>query len=219
LYNLTASASGYSPQTNNGVSVSAGNTTTSNFSLAPVASTGTLKGKVTDANTTSAISGATVQIQGGASTSTNSTGNYTFNNVAPGTYSLTVSAAGYTTQTVTGVTVTSGNTTTKNVALSPTGGASLPGAPGNLVAKKAGFFARGTRLTWTAAANNGSALTGYRVYRSTSSGTEILIAMTGVTTSYSDSATTSGVTYYYKVSAVNGLGEGPQSNEASAQAR
>src|SRR5205807_2180696 len=35
-------------------------------------------------------------------------------------------------------------------------------------------------------------------------------------TSYTDTAVTNGVTYYYQVSAVNSVGEGPRSNEASA---
>jgi fibronectin type 3 domain-containing protein len=40
-----------------------------------------------------------------------------------------------------------------------------------------------------------------------------------MSTSYRDTSTTSGTTYYYEVTAVNGSGEGPRSNEVSAKAR
>ncbi|HMF30360.1 MAG TPA: fibronectin type III domain-containing protein, partial [Candidatus Lokiarchaeia archaeon] len=61
-----------------------------------------------------------------------------------------------------------------------------------------------------------TSITGYNFYRGTSAGGEILVHMLGVVTSYSDSGLTNGVTYYYQVSAVNGAGEGPRSNEISA---
>ena len=38
----------------------------------------------------------------------------------------------------------------------------------------------------------------------------------GNVTSYDDNALTNGTTYYYQVSAVNAIGEGPRSNEVSA---
>jgi len=72
-------------------------------------------------------------------------------------------------------------------------------------------------LSWTAPGSNGGcAITGYKVYRSTSSGTETFYANTGTGTSYTDTGVTGGTTYYYKVSAVNSIGEGAKSNEASA---
>jgi fibronectin type 3 domain-containing protein len=72
-------------------------------------------------------------------------------------------------------------------------------------------------LSWSApSSNGGSAITGYRIYRGATSGTETLFVSVGSTTSYSDTAVFSGTTYFYKVTAVNGVGEGPQSNEASA---
>lgn len=70
-------------------------------------------------------------------------------------------------------------------------------------------------LNWSAAANNGSTITAYKVYRSTSSGTETLLTTLGAVTTYTDTSLTNGTTYYYKVSAVNGIGEGAQSSEAS----
>jgi hypothetical protein len=72
-------------------------------------------------------------------------------------------------------------------------------------------------LSWSApASNGGSAVTGYKIYRSTSSGSETLLASPpGTGTSYTDSSAANGTTYYYKVSALNAVGEGPLSNEAS----
>jgi hypothetical protein len=59
------------------------------------------------------------------------------------------------------------------------------------------------------------------VYRGTSPGTETLLTSGGCSNlgavlSCTDTGLTGGQTYYYKVSAVNAIGEGPQSNEASA---
>jgi hypothetical protein len=45
-----------------------------------------------------------------------------------------------------------------------------------------------------------------------------LIAV-GNVTSYLDKATTTGVRYYYKVSAVNAVGEGVASGESNARAK
>src|SRR5947208_1241415 len=91
---------------------------------------------------------------------------------------------------------------------------SPPSAPQNLAAT--GGNAQVT-LTWQApASNGGSPITNYKIYRGTTSGGETLVATIGNQLSYSDGGLTNGVTYYYKVSAVNNAGEGPQSNEASA---
>jgi len=72
-------------------------------------------------------------------------------------------------------------------------------------------------LSWTApASNGGSAITGYKLYRGTSSGTETFLTSVGLSLVYTDGGLTNGQTYYYKVSAVNSAGESPQSSEASA---
>src|SRR3989454_113953 len=93
----------------------------------------------------------------------------------------------------------------------PTG---APSAPQNLQAT-AGV--RNVALTWQApASDGGSPITNYRIFRSTSSGTETIIATVGNVNSYTNTGLTSGVTYFYKVKAVTALGSSPLSNEASA---
>lgn len=66
-------------------------------------------------------------------------------------------------------------------------------------------------LAWNASAG----ATSYNLYRSLASGSEGSIAYaTGITSNSStDSSVTNGTLYYYKVSAVNGSGAGPQSAE------
>src|SRR3989440_58044 len=72
-------------------------------------------------------------------------------------------------------------------------------------------------LTWhPPASDGGSAITNYRVYRGATSGGEALLSTLGVVTSYTDTAVTNGLTYYYQVTATNGAGESPKSNEVSA---
>ncbi len=69
-------------------------------------------------------------------------------------------------------------------------------------------------LTWQ---DNGNA-TSYNIYRGTASGGESTTATaTGITTTtYSDSAVTDGVTYYYVLTAVDAAGTSYLSNEATA---
>src|SRR2546428_556292 len=89
-----------------------------------------------------------------------------------------------------------------------------PSAPQNLQAT--GGNARVT-LSWQAAASNGgSAITCYKIFKSSSSGTEVYLTTRGNVTSYTDLAVTNGNTYFYQVTALNSVGESPRSNEASA---
>jgi len=65
-------------------------------------------------------------------------------------------------------------------------------------------------------ANNGSAITGYNLYRSTNSGGQGATPfVTGVTFPYTDTGLTNGTPYYYTATAVNGIGQGPQGVEKS----
>jgi len=83
-----------------------------NCTLGP---TGTLAGQVTDFATSAPIANATVAA-GAITTTTDATGHYSV--VLPvDTYNVTASAYGYASQTVNGVAITDGNTTTLNFAL------------------------------------------------------------------------------------------------------
>src|SRR3989442_10632750 len=91
----------------------------------------------------------------------------------------------------------------------------LPSAPQNLQAA----VGKSITISWqTPSSDGGSAITGYKVYRSTSSGTETGYVNLGNVTSYTNTGLTPGVTYFYKVRAVNSAGLSPLSNEASATA-
>lgn len=88
-----------------------------------------------------------------------------------------------------------------------------PFAPQNL---QAGAGDGSVTLTWDPPVDvGGLAITNYKIYRGTSSGGETLLTTVGSVLIYTDTSVTNSRTYYYKVSAVNGVGEGHQSNEAS----
>jgi phosphatidylinositol-3-phosphatase len=115
---VTASLTAFTSQTN-AVTVSSGATSTLNFSLAPTTTPGSINGKVTNISTGGAVSGATVSFSGGSAT-TDSSGNYSFSNVAASTYNVTAIHSGYFALTKS-ATVSSGASTTLNFAIA-TGG-------------------------------------------------------------------------------------------------
>ena len=89
-----------------------------------------------------------------------------------------------------------------------------PSAPTSLTATAGNAV---VQLSWTApTSDGGSAITGYRVYRGISAGSEAPLQTIGVAAGYADMTAVNGTTYYYKVSALNSVGEGPLSNGASA---
>ena len=110
---ITASATGYLPRSVT-VSVTGGGTSTLNFQLATA---GIIK--VTATNSSGAAdAGATISIQGGVigttlTGATNSSGAYSSNWIPVGSYTVTISESGHTTQTK-NVTVSSGATTAAN---------------------------------------------------------------------------------------------------------
>lgn len=91
----------------------------------------------------------------------------------------------------------------------------LPGAP-TLRARRIGLFRHGIRLTWTAAAANGSPVTSYRIYRGTNPGGKVFVAAVGSVLTYADTGNVRDRTSYYEVVAVSGVGAGRRSNEATA---
>ena len=76
-------------------------------------------------------------------------------------------------------------------------------------------------LTWQApASNGGSAITGYRIYRGTASGQEaFLVSVAAGSTSYTDASVGKKVSYWYRIAAVNVLGEGAFSNEVNVSSK
>jgi predicted phage tail protein len=110
------------------------------------------------------------------------------------------------------------NSSSLSAALGLTIGASVGGsAPGAPTLSSATAGNGSVALAWSApSSDGGSAITGYKVYRGTSSGTESLYANVGTGTSWTDTNAANGTTYYYQVSAVNSIGESSRSGERSA---
>jgi hypothetical protein len=89
----------------------------------------------------------------------------------------------------------------------------LPGTPYINVARNGAV-----RLGWSEADNGASAITLYKIYRGTTSGGETLLtSVAGNVTSFTDlTATDPNLTYYYRVTAVNAVGESCGNNEVAA---
>ncbi len=119
-YTLTASKSGFATKSQP-VTVNSGANSAANFQLtaSTTGGTGTITGKVTNAASGNSVSAATVSYSGG-STTTNTSGIYTLNNVAAGAYNLTAAHTGYLSRS-SNVTVTSNTTSTANFALATAG--------------------------------------------------------------------------------------------------
>ncbi len=159
-----------------------------------------------------AITGYTLQRKSGS-------GNYA--DIATSTI-----AAGATTYTDTDV--TPGGTYTYRIRAKNSGGDAAwsneasettdtlaPDAITDLTATKDG--GRRVDLTWSAPAANGAAISGYTLQRKVGSGSfaEVSTVITATSTSYSDTVTP-GMTYTYRLRAVNSVGNADWSNEPSA---
>jgi hypothetical protein len=117
-YTLTASATGYQTASAS-ITVTAGHNANLNLHLASTIPSGSVQGVVKSSATGKALAEATVTlIPGVLATVTDSTGYYGFPSVTPGTYTLTVTAAGYQSYSQT-ITVASGHTVKANVSLTP----------------------------------------------------------------------------------------------------
>ncbi|HVL87401.1 MAG TPA: fibronectin type III domain-containing protein [Candidatus Thermoplasmatota archaeon] len=91
----------------------------------------------------------------------------------------------------------------------------VPSAPRDLIA---GGMNQSARLQWSPpASSGGSVVTGYVVYRGTSSNDISEIAtVSAAVTEFVDTGLANGQTVFYQVAAVNALGTGPRSAVASA---
>jgi fibronectin type 3 domain-containing protein len=90
-----------------------------------------------------------------------------------------------------------------------------PGAPTGLTAKPGNTQ---VTLSWAApASDGGSPVSGYNVFEGTTADLSRSAPVTNVTgTTVTLPALINGTTYYFWITAVNGIGEGPPSNEVSA---
>jgi len=117
-YDVRGSATQYATQINSGVVVVVGSATTSNLTLSPP---GTILGRVTQVDGVTPIVGAIVKVLQGANTfakvTTNASGDYTANSLAPGTYTVQAAASGFDTSISPNATVTANNNTTVNFSL------------------------------------------------------------------------------------------------------
>jgi hypothetical protein len=88
-----------------------------------------------------------------------------------------------------------------------------PGSPADLnVTEEEGVVT----LTWQPPADDGgSPVTGYIVLRGTEPGNMAQLADLGLVTQYEDEDVEAGETYYYQVRAVNDIGDGPESSQAT----
>ena len=111
-----------------------------------------------------------------------------------------------------------GTSSPSGISTATTGStATVPQPPTNLVASA--FSSSQINLNWTAGANGGSTITGYKVDRSTDGGTTwtTIISNTGsTTTTYSNTGLAPNITYTYRVSAINSVGTSSVSNTTSA---
>ncbi len=151
---------------------------------------GNITGTVRDSATGQPISGATVSISGGASTTTNSSGVYTLNDIDAGTYTLNASASLYNPASAS-VTVDAGATTTKDLSLVPTD-TQAPTAPTGLAATA--VSPSQINLAWSASTDD-VGVTAYLVYRG---GVQI---GTTSSTSYQDNGLAANTSYSYYVKA------------------
>lgn len=105
-------------------------------------------------------------------------------------------------------------TKSNSVSATPITGTTAPSAPGNLQATAGDGQ---VTLTWAVPSSDGGlTITNYKIYRGASSGIETYLTNTENVLIYTDTSVTNDQTYYYKVRAINSVGEGAFSNEVSA---
>jgi len=91
----------------------------------------------------------------------------------------------------------------------------VPSAPGSVLTTR-GPGAGQITVTWQPPSSNGGmAVTNYKIYRGTTHGQSVELAVVGNVLTYTDSSLPTGATRYYRVAAINPVGEGPLSAEVS----
>ena len=91
----------------------------------------------------------------------------------------------------------------------------LPAAPAAPTLSLTGGVGQ-VSLAWADGADNGSAINGHNLYRGTVSGSLSLIGTIATGSPYVDGSLANNTPYFYKLSAINGIGEGALSTEQSA---
>ena len=143
-----------------------------------------------------------------ASTTTTST------TQAPTTTTTRATTTTSTTKAPTTTTKPSTTTTTTTTTTAPPSTSSLPSAPQTLYAMQPTGAGRGVLLWWSPPESAGNPrFTTYRIFRgSTATNLTKLTDMGNSVSTYTDTATTTGVLYWYAVAAVSSSGQGPLSN-------
>jgi Carboxypeptidase regulatory-like domain len=173
---------------------------------------GTIRGRVSNVETTQTVEGVTITVAG-HSTGSDASGFYRLDNVPAGTQTLTATHPSFQAYTAE-VTITPAGETTQDIAL--LSGTGTPDAVTRLRATS-GATEGTVRVEWEPAAHAAS----YNIYWSTSpgvtpaTGTKIL----QVSSPYVHTGLAAGTTYYYIVTGVGVAGEGPPSPEVPAIAR
>jgi hypothetical protein len=129
---------------------------------------------------------------------------------SPTTTTSTTGPAGTATTTRAPTTTTTRTTLPPVTTTTSPPGVGVPSAPQSLRAAQAAV--KGIALTWLPPVTTNGAITGYKIYRGASPSGLSLLEAIAPGTSYADAATTSGLMYFYQVSAVNSAGEGPRSS-------
>lgn len=113
-YGIKVSKTGFTTATHNAITVSTGGTTTVNFSLKGSGQVGSIHGTAVNL-ALQPVTNATVRLSGGPTQAdpvgTSVNGDFTFSGLAPGTYSVQITAPTHPTTTQSGVVVTPGRTT------------------------------------------------------------------------------------------------------------
>ncbi|MDY6861839.1 MAG: carboxypeptidase-like regulatory domain-containing protein [Thermodesulfobacteriota bacterium] len=115
---VSAYLNGYNSSSKSEVTVNSGETTSVDFILETTSETGSISGTITDSGTGAGISGVTVKSESGEySTTTDTSGNYTLNNIKEGLYKLTVSKSNYLSTYKSNIKVSALEETTANFSL------------------------------------------------------------------------------------------------------